>query len=106
MTFRAICLGMVAALALGGCGGVRQTLGLVRNSPDEFAVVAKPPLTLPPDFGLRPPVPGAPPMGQQADPVAQAANALAPNAAPQPPRTALTAGETALLGAAGATNTD
>ena len=44
---------LLASLALGGCGGVRQSLGLVRTSPDEFAVVAKPPLVLPPDFGLR-----------------------------------------------------
>lgn len=32
-------------------------LGLERQTPDEFAVVSRAPLTLPPDFGLRPPDP-------------------------------------------------
>ncbi len=31
-----------------------------RNAPDEFAVVERPPLSMPPDFSLRPPRPGAP----------------------------------------------
>ena len=48
----------VSAL-LSGCGGVADTLGLGRNPPDEFAVVDRPPLALPPDFNLRPPQPGA-----------------------------------------------
>lgn len=51
-------LGMIVALA--GCSGVADTLGLGRNAPDEFAVVDRPPLSLPPDFELRPPRPGAP----------------------------------------------
>ena len=51
-------LGLLAALA--GCGDVADTLGLGRNPPDEFAVVDRPPLALPPDFELRPPKPGAP----------------------------------------------
>ena len=106
---------LAATLVLSGCGGVRQSLGLVRTSPDEFAVVAKPPLVLPPDFGLRPPVPGAPPISQQADATTQAANALAA-AAPtqaQAQRQAtpttwanLSPAENALLGAAGVAATD
>lgn len=48
----------VSAL-LSGCSGVADTLGLGRNPPDEFAVVDRPPLALPPDFNLRPPQPGA-----------------------------------------------
>lgn len=99
---------LLASMALGGCGGVRQSLGLVRSSPDEFAVVAKPPLVLPPDFGLRPPAPGAPPLATQADPAVQAAAALA-TAAPATAaarqtaagREGLTAAENALLGAVG-----
>ena len=52
---------MLCALTLlTGCGGDAATaLGLGRNSPDEFAVVDRPPLALPPDFALRPPQPGA-----------------------------------------------
>jgi hypothetical protein len=49
------------AVALGGCGNqVRQALGMTKRSPDEFQVVAHAPLTLPPDYALRPPEPGAP----------------------------------------------
>jgi hypothetical protein len=39
---------------------VRQALGMTKRSPDEFQVVAHAPLTLPPDYNLRPPEPGAP----------------------------------------------
>lgn len=45
---------------LAACGEVREDLGLGRSVPDEFAVVEHPPLSMPPDFGLRPPRPGAP----------------------------------------------
>ncbi len=98
---------LAAALALGGCGNVRESLGLVRQSPDEFTVVAKPPLVLPPDFGLRPPIPGAPPITQAADPQAQALAALTAaggregNGRQVEARPGLTPGENALLGAAG-----
>ncbi len=44
---------------LAGCGDVVESLGMGRNPPDEFAVVDRPPLALPPDFNLRPPRPGA-----------------------------------------------
>src|SRR5215813_1231236 len=50
-----------AMLSLSGCGGgVRQALGMTKTSPDEFQVVSHAPLTLPPDYNLRPPEPGAP----------------------------------------------
>jgi hypothetical protein len=51
---------LLALLSLSGCGGVRESLGLGRNPPDEFAVIDRPPLSMPPDFGLRPPTPGVP----------------------------------------------
>jgi len=54
-----ILLGL-AALTLAACSDVRESLGLGRNPPDEFSVVDRPPLSMPPDFGLRPPRPGAP----------------------------------------------
>jgi hypothetical protein len=52
---------LAAAALLSGCGGSRagSILGFEKSSPDEFAVVKRAPLTLPPDFGLRPPRPGA-----------------------------------------------
>ena len=51
---------VLAAAALSGCGEARQAFGLDRATPDEFAVVPRAPLTLPPDYALRPPAPGAP----------------------------------------------
>ncbi len=50
---------VVLLAALGGCEGVRDQLGLTKQAPDEFSVVTKAPLVLPPDFSLRPPQPGA-----------------------------------------------
>jgi Protein of unknown function (DUF3035) len=51
---------LAAALALSGCNGFKQAIGLEPTLPDEFAVESNPPLTIPPDFDLRPPEPGAP----------------------------------------------
>ncbi len=45
-------------LALSACQGVREQFGLTKQSPDEFRVVSRAPLSLPPDFTLRPPEPG------------------------------------------------
>jgi hypothetical protein len=48
----------LAAAALVGCGGdTGEILGLDKRTPDEFAVVSRAPLTLPPNYGLRPPDP-------------------------------------------------
>ena len=46
---------LAAVLALPACSSVKQELGVGRNSPDEFMVVQRAPLTLPPDYTLRPP---------------------------------------------------
>jgi hypothetical protein len=51
---------VAAALLLGGCSNWKQALGIEPVSPDEFAVESRAPLTIPPDFNLRPPEPGAP----------------------------------------------
>jgi hypothetical protein len=45
---------------LPGCTDFRRALGMDRVGPDEFAVESRAPLTLPPEFDLRPPQPGAP----------------------------------------------
>jgi hypothetical protein len=47
------------ALLLPGCTDMRRAIGLEKTSPDEFAVESRAPLTMPPDFQLRPPQPGA-----------------------------------------------
>lgn len=52
--------GLVALVpVLSGCGDVRSALGYDKQAPDEFAVVARAPLSVPPTFNLRPPEPGA-----------------------------------------------
>jgi hypothetical protein len=45
---------------LAGCADFRMALGIDRVGPDEFAVESRAPLTIPPEFDLRPPQPGAP----------------------------------------------
>lgn len=50
---------MLMAPGLSGCGEVRNALGYDKKPPDEFAVVARAPLSVPPNFQLRPPEPGA-----------------------------------------------
>ena len=45
----------LAGLGLSGCGGVKDALGVNKYPPDEFTVVAKTPVIIPPDFNLRPP---------------------------------------------------
>ncbi|MCB2108867.1 MAG: DUF3035 domain-containing protein [Rhodobacteraceae bacterium] len=49
----------LAALALSGCEDTKRALGIEKSVPDEFAVVSRAPLVMPPDFNLRPPAPGA-----------------------------------------------
>ncbi len=56
---RAVVLSALLATALSGCGDARRALGWEKSAPDEFAVVSRAPLSLPPDYDLRPPQPGA-----------------------------------------------
>lgn len=50
---------MLAVLALSACSDVKRSLGYEKAPPDEFQVVQRAPLSMPPDFSLRPPQPGA-----------------------------------------------
>src|SRR5258705_3135064 len=55
--------GQIAAiLSLGfsliGCQGLREATGAAKLPPDEFTVLTKAPLIIPPDYNLRPPQPG------------------------------------------------
>ncbi len=90
---------LVTAVGTGGCSGVRQALGTAKSSPDAFAVTEEPPLTMPPDYDLRPPEPGAPrPQAESASEKARAALTGEKTAAAG----ALSSGEKALLAGAGA----
>lgn len=86
-------------LVLAACGGqnVGDALGLGRRQPDEFQVVQRAPLVVPPQVGLRPPEPGAP-RPQEGTPAERAQAAL--TGSPVPAGEA-TPGQSALLAAAG-----
>jgi hypothetical protein len=96
-------------LALSGCDGtsVKEELGLTKTSPDEFAVVKRAPLEIPPSYTLRPPQPGAPRPQEQAT-AQQARQTIFGPVAPSVPQTtsAASSGESALLGQAGGQNAD
>ena len=49
----------VAVALLSACESARKAFGVEKTSPDEFAVYSRPPLSLPPDYRLRPPAPGS-----------------------------------------------
>lgn len=57
----AIVSALAACALLTACGGgsVGKTLGLERQPPDEFQVLSRPPLHIPPEFNLRPPSDGS-----------------------------------------------
>ncbi len=59
---RAALIALVAAsgLAVTACGSMRQGIGLAKVTPDEFVTVTTAPLSVPPEYGLRPPAPGQP----------------------------------------------
>ncbi|HET9159663.1 MAG TPA: DUF3035 domain-containing protein [Caulobacteraceae bacterium] len=66
---------MAAAAGLTACQSTSRALGLRAAAPDEFKVIAKAPLVLPPDYGLRPPAPGEP-RPQELQPESRAREAL------------------------------
>lgn len=104
----ALAAAIVGALIVTGCDGAREAIGIGKQSPDEFAVVTRAPLSMPPDYGLRPPRPGVDrPQEEKVtdsarDLIVKSAN---PNASTLRVSTA-SLGETALLSKAGATNPD
>ena len=55
----AVCGVAIAAVGLAGCSSLGQSSGFARTTPDEFNVVTKPPLVVPPEYALRPPATGA-----------------------------------------------
>lgn len=111
MSYRSSCLIVVglavAALSLQGCQQVKRGLGLEKVIPDEFAVVSRAPLAIPPDYALRPPHPGAP-RAQETPIVDQARQNVfraGDDQAKLPPATGeRTPGEGELLRQAGAAN--
>jgi len=66
---------LVGAVGLAGCQSASRALGMSKVTPDEFRVVTKAPLILPPDYSLRPPAPGEP-RPQELQPESAARTAL------------------------------
>jgi hypothetical protein len=110
----------VLGLGLTGCENTKEMLGLTKRSPDEFQVVSRAPLSMPPDYSLRPPTPGAPrpqegTVQQQAQSIVTGystrnTTTLAPDQIPPlgegEQTTAESAGESAFLQSAGMTGVD
>jgi hypothetical protein len=98
----ALWLGLAAvALSAAGCASTAEKLGLNSQAPDEFKVVAKAPLVVPPDYSLRPPAPGEP-RPQELQPESQARIALMG----QEEAVKRSQGETLLVGRAGGQKAD
>lgn len=93
MKFRQLSLAVVSSLVLVACGGGK-------NSPDEFSVVNRPPLVIPPEAELAPPRPGEP-KAQEMDPGRRAFEALFPGKEykPSPPKSRSENGLLSLVGA-------
>jgi len=51
---------LLVVLFVSGCGTIKNITGKGKNPPDEFAVVQRPSLVVPPEFALTPPSPGEP----------------------------------------------
>jgi Protein of unknown function (DUF3035) len=95
----------LAALLLAGCSGsdLSRTFGFTRDAPDEFTVTTQVPLSMPPEFTVRPPQPGAP-RPQQTSEQQQAEQALVPETALNgTPTGEASPGQSALVQAAGPT---
>lgn len=74
MRYQYLC-SLLSFAVLTACSGndVKDTLGLSHESPDEYRVVSRPPLSVPPAFSLQPPAgPGEVPAAQSSDKQAMA----------------------------------
>ncbi len=102
---RRILLSVVCVLSLGAvsaCEKAKDELGLNKQVPDEFKVVKRAPLSLPPDYSLRPPRPGAARPQEASTAEAAAQTVFGQDNSDQP--AIATTGEAALLNRAGGQN--
>jgi len=91
---------LLAAASLSGCTDARRALGYEKAPPDEFSVVARAPLSQPPDYNMRPPAPGAP-RPQEGTATDQARSALTPGKTAPTGPAAVSKGEQILLAKSG-----
>jgi hypothetical protein len=107
-TLRAFAVLALVAVAASGCSTLRSVAGLDKSgTPDEFQVVSRAPLSIPPDFGLRAPDPGAQ-RPQETSPTDRARQIVIDRQGgtdePLPTVTGLSPSESALLRQAGASS--
>ena len=86
-TLVSVLLLSAGAVLLSGCESARKAVGLEKDAPDEFSVYSRAPLSVPPEYNLRPPEPGTA-RPQEGDTRDQALSALqsggATTASPSP----------------------
>jgi hypothetical protein len=95
---------VLAGLALSGCDSFNRLIGKEKVIPDEFAVVSRAPLAIPPDYALRPPRPGAQ-RDQEETPTEMARQSVFRASDQQPAGASRSPGEGELLREAGAGDT-
>lgn len=95
LLFGSLCL-------LAGCNGdkLTRTFGLTRDAPDEYTVTTRAPLSMPPEYNLRPPQPGVARPQEQTE-RQQAEEALVPQLALGAPQGSASPGQAALMQQAG-----
>jgi len=96
-------LALTATLLAGCSTDLSRSFGMVRDAPDDYTVTTQTPLSMPPEFNIRPPAPGAP-RPQQLSEQQQAEQALVPQTAlTGVPTGQASPGQAALVQAAGPT---
>ncbi len=106
-SFLALAALSFAGLSLSACSNAKDKLGLSKKPPDEFAVVKNAPLSMPPNYTLRPPAPGAPRPQEQSPQEAARQSVFGMNDPQQGDEAAPASGtDSAFLNRAGATKTD
>jgi len=93
------------AVSLGACESAKRALSGGKRAPDEFAVYKRPPLSLPPDYALRPPEPGREQL-ETYSPRDQARAAILRRPVQRQPLVETTPGLAALMEMTGATEAD
>lgn len=96
----------LCGFSLTACSGTKEKLGLEKTVPDEFAVVRRAPLALPPGYELRPPQPGAPRPQEQSPNERARQVVFGEQQEQEPKKTSNDAAEDIFLNQAGATKVD
>lgn len=105
MNKKMILCAAVSVVLLSGCSNVSKALTQSKAAPDEFSVYTRAPLSVPPDYGLRPPSSSQGERNQSARIQEKVRRVLLnDNARKLPPVKAATPGTAALLARAGVQN--